>query len=189
VNEEVRNGVEEENVLAALEGNGAGEEVAGVSEAADSEPTMEEQLADAKAQADEYLEGWQRALADFDNARKRMKRESAATYRNATIDVLSRLLPVIDDYERAMNNVPPAFAEDSWFEGVQLVQRKLKSFLENSKIEIIPSVGELFDPNVHSAILKEPSEEYESGIVVRELQTGYRLGERVIRPTLVVVAD
>ncbi len=151
--------------------------------------TLEQQLAAAKALADEYLDGWQRARAEFANARKRMQRESAESYRNATVDVVARLLPMIDDLDRAMISVPPAVAATSWFEGLQLVHRKLTGMLDSVEIEVIPALGQPFDPRLHNAIMREASTEFESGTVIRELQTGYRMGERVIRPTVVVVAE
>ena len=148
----------------------------------------EEKLAIAEAKAAEYLEGWQRARAEFANARKRLERERGEARRNATIDVVGRLLPILDDFERAMESVPGNIANDSWFEGVALVYRKLTSILDNVNIERIEAVGQPFDPNQHEAVLQEESDEYESGVVVRELQTGYRLNDRVIRPAMVVVA-
>lgn len=155
---------------------------------ADTELSLEEQLAAAEEKAAEYLEGWQRARAEFANARKRMDRDRVEARRNATIDVVSRLLPVLDDFERALNTVPDDIAGNTWFEGVALVHRKLRAILESVDIEPIQALGQPFDPNVHEAVLQEESDEYESGIVMKELQTGYRLNDRVIRPAMVVVA-
>lgn len=157
-------------------------------EEGDLELTIEEQLAKVEEQAAEYLEGWQRARAEFANARKRMDRDRSEARRNATIDIVSRLLPVIDDYERAMETVPEEIASNNWFEGVALVHRKLKSILDSVEIEPIEALGQPFDPNVHEAVLQEESDEYESGIVIKELQSGYRLKDRVIRPAMVIVA-
>lgn len=151
-------------------------------------PSLEAQLAEAKANAAANLEGWQRTLAEFANARKRMDKQRAEAYSTATADAASKLLPVIDDFDRAIANVPPAIAADNWFEGLRLIQKKLASILENASIERIITVGQPFDPNVHEAILQEPSDEYESGIIIRELQSGYKVGDRVIRPALVCVA-
>ncbi|HSM56377.1 MAG TPA: nucleotide exchange factor GrpE [Candidatus Sulfomarinibacteraceae bacterium] len=163
----------------------AGEEAA---EEEGKEPSLEERLQEAEAQAAEYLEGWQRARAEFANARKRLERERSEARRNATVDVVSKLLPVMDDFERALENVPEHIGEDSWFEGVALVYRKLASILEETQIERIKAVGQPFDPNVHEAVLQEESDDHESGTVIKELQSGYRLNERVIRPAMVVVA-
>lgn len=152
------------------------------------EITLAENLAQAEAKAAEYLDGWQRARAEFANARKRLEKERADAYGNATADVLSKLLPIIDDFKRAFDNVPAAIAQDNWFTGIQLVHRKLHTLLENNNLEVIPSVGQPFDPNLHEAISQEASDSHDSGIVIRELQTGYRLGSRVIRPAIVIIS-
>lgn len=155
---------------------------------AEAPVSLEEQLAQAQADAAANLEGWQRTLAEFANARKRMERQRVEAHSYATTEVINKLLPVIDDFERALNNIPSAIGDNSWFDGLKLVYKKLTSILEGANIERIVTVGELFDPNFHEAILQESSDEYESGYIIRELQSGYKLGDRVIRPALVVVA-
>ncbi|MCB8919588.1 MAG: nucleotide exchange factor GrpE [Ardenticatenaceae bacterium] len=173
---------------AGTETNGNGQAPAGAAEAT-GELTLEERLAQAELQAAEYLDGWQRARAEFANARRRMEREREDAYRNATADLVVKLLPVIDDFDLAFANVPDEIAGHSWFTGIQLVQRKLQGILGSVKIEPIAAVGQPFDPNYHDAIMKRPDANYASGTIVEELRTGYKLGERVIRPSLVVVAD
>lgn len=153
-----------------------------------SELTLEERLEEAEGKAAEYLEGWQRARAEFANARKRLERERVEARRNATIEVVGSLIPILDDFDRALETVPEEIADDSWFEGVALVHRKLRTILDKVNIERIEAVGQPFDPNYHEAVLQEESEEYESGTVIKELQPGYRLQDRVIRPAMVVVA-
>ncbi|MCB0033244.1 MAG: nucleotide exchange factor GrpE [Anaerolineales bacterium] len=151
--------------------------------------TVEELLEAAKVEAAKNLDGWQRALADLANARKRFEKQSQSAYTNATVEVVSKLLPVMDDFDRAMQNVPDELAANPWFDGLNGVLRKLNSILDGINAERIPAQGEPFDPNLHDAIMSEASDEYESGVVIRELQAGYRIGERVIRPSLVVVAS
>jgi molecular chaperone GrpE len=154
-----------------------------------AELSIEERLAVAEAQAAEYLDGWQRARAEFANARKRLERERSEAYLNATADIARRLLPVLDDYDRALQAVPPAIATDGWFDGIQLVRRKLQQMLDGMNVTPIAAVGEPFDPNFHEALAMQPTDEYESGIVTQELQVGYKMGDRVIRPSLVNVAQ
>lgn len=173
---------------AGTETNGNGQAPAGAAEAT-GELTLEERLAQAELQAAEYLDGWQRARAEFANARRRMEREREDAYRNATADLVVKLLPVIDDFDLAFANVPEEIAGHGWFTGIQMVQRKLQGILGSVKIEPIVAVGQPFDPNYHDAIMKRPDDNYASGTIVEELRTGYKLGERVIRPSLVVVAD
>ena len=156
---------------------------------AEAEPTPEEQLEEARAEAAKHLDSYLRAQAELSNARKRFEKQRAQAYTNAQADLVSRLLPVLDEFERAVETVPEAVANDDWFAGIELVRRKLVSILENMNVQPIEAVGQPFDPNYHEALGQEPSDEYESGIVSREMLKGYRLGERVIRPALVYVAD
>lgn len=152
-------------------------------------PTLEEQLAAAQAEAAKNLDGWMRTQAEFANARKRMEKQRAETYQNASADVVAKLLPVLDDFERALTAVPSEIAENSWLEGIQLVQRKLLGILDGMNVKPIEAVGQPFDPMYHEAIMQEPTDEYESGTVSTELQKGYKIGDRVIRPSLVYVAE
>ncbi len=154
-----------------------------------AELTVAEQLAAAQAEAAKNMDGWLRSQAELANARKRFDKQRVETYTRATAELVSRLLPILDDFERALDNVPETIAQDSWFEGLHLVQRKLLGLLEQYKVEAIEAVGQPFDPNLHEAIMQEPSDEHKSGHVSRELQKGYRLGDQVIRPSLVYVAE
>jgi len=150
--------------------------------------TLEEQLAAAQAEAARYLDGWQRTQAEFANARKRFDKQRAEAYTNANADLVAKLLPLIDDLERALSSAPESVQRDPWFAGVGLVYRKMMSTLEEMGVQPIPAVGEAFDPNRHEALSPEPSNEHASGTIVRELRRGYRLGDQVIRPSLVTVA-
>lgn len=151
--------------------------------------SIEEQLAAAQEEAAKNLDGWQRALADLSNARKRFDKQTQMAFTNATVDVVSKVLPIIDDFDRAMQSVPPEIAENAWFDGLGGVLRKLNRILEGINAERIPALGEQFDPNVHEALSTDSSTTEESGTVVNELQAGYRIGDRVIRPALVIVAE
>lgn len=147
------------------------------------------QLERARAQAAEYLEGWQRARAEFTNYRKRVEREQEETARHATTLVLQKLLPIIDDLERAMDSIPPDFADHTWAQGVMLISHKLQTLLENNGLEVIDPLGETFDPTRHEAIGTEDSDEVDSGHVTAVLQKGYMHYEKVVRPALVRVAN
>lgn len=152
------------------------------------ELTLEEQLAAAEAKAAEYLDGWQRARAEFANARKRLEKQRTEAYKNASVDHAAKLLPILDDFDRALANAPAEIEADSWFEGIQLVRRKFQTIMENLKVEAIEAVGQPFDPNFHEALSLKEADGVESGTVIEELVVGYRLGDRVIRPSLVNVA-
>lgn len=146
-------------------------------------------LAAAQAKADEYLEGWQRARAEFANYKKRTDRELQEAYQHAKVDALVKLLPIIDDIERAMSNLPDDLQGHSWLDGIALIERKFQKLLDEQEIETIDPVGEPFDPNLHQAIGTEPSDEFESDHVTETLQKGYKTSERVLRPALVKVAQ
>ena len=156
-------------------------------EAADVSPADE--LAAARAEAARNLDGWQRAQAEFANARKRFEKQRVEAYANANADLAVKLLPLIDDFERALASAPAAIAGDPWLAGVNLIYRKMLAALDEMDVKPIAAVGEPFDPNLHEALGQEPSANYGSGVVAREMRRGYRLGDRVIRPSLVFVAE
>ncbi|MGB1251627.1 MAG: nucleotide exchange factor GrpE [Candidatus Promineifilaceae bacterium] len=151
--------------------------------------TVEEKLAAAEAQAAENLEGWQRARAEFDNARKRFQKARVEARTNAKVDIAEQLLPVLDDFDLAFGNTPEEIRETEWFGGVGLIPRKMAGILEKIGIQRIGTIGEPFDPNFHNAIMREDSAEYDTDTVIREFQGGYKIGDRVIRPAIVVVAS
>jgi molecular chaperone GrpE len=147
---------------------------------------LEKQLAEAQSHAAEYKDGWQRSVADFQNYRRRVEAEKAETYRMAVGSIIKRYLPVLDDMERAIESRP---AELSWANGVELIYRKLQAILEAEGLKRIEAEGQKFDPNFHEAISQEPVEGTESGTVIAVMRNGYMLGDQVIRPAMVRVAQ
>ena len=147
---------------------------------------LESQLAEARAQAAEYKDGWQRSVAEFQNYRRRVEADKAETYQTAVGSIIKRYLPVLDDMERAMQARP---ADMAWADGVELICRKLQSILEAEGLKRIEAEGQKFDPNFHEAIAQEPADGVESGTVIAIVRNGYKLGERVIRPAMVRVAQ
>ena len=141
-----------------------------------------------QAKATEYLDGWQRSRAEFANYKKRIEREQAQVYQNASASVIKRYLDIVDDLERALKNKPELGDGAVWAGGIELIYRKLLSILEAEGLSPIPAAGEYFDPNLHEAISNEPSEQFESGQIIEVVKQGYCIGERVIRPALVRVA-
>ena len=152
------------------------------------EPSLEDQLQEARDEAAKNLDSYLRAQAELANARKRFEKQRTQTYVNANSDMVARLLPVLDDFERAIETVPEEIAGDAWYEGIELVYRKLLGILTSLNVQEIEALGQPFDPNFHEALGVEPSEEVESGAVSRVMVKGYRLGDKVIRPSLVYVA-
>jgi molecular chaperone GrpE len=146
-------------------------------------------LEQVKSQAAEYLDGWQRARAEFANYKRRVEAERTELYRSAGADLLLRLLPVVDDFDRAIQTIPVDIGDTSWINGITLIHRKLNLMLEASGVSTIPvEPGDTFDPSLHEAITHEDSEEFSNGQIIAETQRGYKLGERVLRPALVRVA-
>lgn len=150
--------------------------------------TLEEQLAQAQAQAEEYLDGWQRARAELANYKKRVERERSDMQNTSRFHVIARFLNILDDLQRALENAPESLNGDEWFQGLTLIQRKLGGLLEAEGVTEIDPLGEMFDPMLHEAISQEPSDEHEEGEIIEVLQKGYMMGERVVRPARVRVA-
>ncbi len=142
----------------------------------------------ANAKAAEYLEGWQRARADFANYKKRIERENAEISQTAAANVLTRLLPVLDDFDLALKNPPAEGDSAKWAAGIALVHRKLNTLLEREGIARIEAEGKPFDPQLHEAVVQEENTGHASGAVIEVLRQGYKLGDRVLRPALVKVA-
>jgi len=147
---------------------------------------LQVQLAEAESKVSEYKDGWARSQAEFQNYKRRIERDNALTYANMKGDIVKKILPALDDLERALQNRP---ADDSWASGIELIARKLQNILESEGVKRIEAKGVEFDPNFHEAITHEPSEEVESGHIIDVVQNGYILGERVVRPALVRVAQ
>lgn len=145
-------------------------------------------LEKSQAQAAEYLDGWQRARAEFANYKKRVERERQRVYKDAASDVIKSYLPVIDDLKRALNGKPEDGDGADWAGGIELVYRKLLSILEAEGITRIEAEGQTFDPNLHIAIVKSESDEHECDQIIEVLEQGYMVDERVLRPAKVRVA-
>ena len=141
------------------------------------------------AQAAENLDGWQRARAEFANYKRRVEAERTELAASAGAEALKRVLPAVDDFERAMQTRPDDLNDHPWVNGVLMVQRKLNAALEQSGITpIATSPGDTFDPNVHEAITHEDSDQFTSEQIIGEVQRGYKIGDRVLRPAMVRVA-
>jgi molecular chaperone GrpE len=149
---------------------------------------LQDELAAAQAQAAENLDGWQRALAEFANYKKRIGREKEGAHQRAAAIVITRFLGVLDDLELALEDRPKEGEASDWAEGIEMINRKLKTILENEGVEPVPALGETFDPNLHDAVSLEESEEHTDSQVIGVVQQGYRMGDRVLRPAKVRVA-
>jgi molecular chaperone GrpE len=134
-----------------------------------------------------------RRQADFENYRKRTERERGETHDRVVAEVVTKLLPVIDNLRRALEAERSLEANESeefrhFLHGVELINKQLNELLESLGLETVPAMGEHFDPHVHEAVVSEPTDEYDPETVIQELARGYRLGERLLRPAMVKVA-
>jgi molecular chaperone GrpE len=160
----------------------------GSTEEVDDLTALRRELEEQKVKAAEYLDGWQRAQAEFANYRKRIEREQEDMIKSANGIFITRLLPIMDDYERAFQTLPPSLMGITWLEGIALIQRKLQILLEQEGVTVIETEGQIFDPTLHQAVTHEESEEHEEGQIIGEVQKGYKMGDKVLRPSLVRVA-
>jgi molecular chaperone GrpE len=144
-------------------------------------------LAQVTRARDEYLDALQRLKAEFDNYRKRAAREQSDIVSRAAERLVKELLPVLDDLERALV-AAEEHEEGKLEDGVRLVQRALADALRREGLAEIETNGK-FDPHIHEALLSQPDDEAESGAVLQVLQKGYRLGDKVLRPARVIVAE
>ena len=141
----------------------------------------------------ELKDRFARRQADFENYRKRLERERGESHNRVVADVAAKLLPVLDNLKRALETEASVEANESdefrhFLSGVDLIYKQLNGVLETLGVKPVPSVGEQFNPQIHEAVETEASDEYEPDTVTRELVTGYRLGDKLIRPALVKVA-
>jgi molecular chaperone GrpE len=172
----------EEQTEAAAATNGApAEEAAAVATAPDDLPA---QLEAEKARSAELLDSWQRARAEFLNYKRRVEQDKQRDAQMAGLMVIAKVLPVLDDFDLALANVPKGSEVDSWLNGVALVAHKLRTVLESEGVQPIMAAGQKFDPALHEAVMVDG----EGGdFVVAELRRGYTLHGNVIRPALVKV--
>jgi molecular chaperone GrpE len=148
------------------------------------------ELAEAKKQADTAQDQTLRAQAELQNFRRRKERETGERIAQGNARLLREVLPVIDDFERAFDNVPADISveDTAWVEGFQLILRKLQMMLEREGVTPIDATEE-FDPNWHEAISVEPNDEVAGGHIIAEVQKGYKLNEKILRPSYVRVAQ
>jgi molecular chaperone GrpE len=153
------------------------------------EPELQAEIERLKTEAAANLDGWQRALAEFNNYRKRNEAERSQLVFLTGVKIIEKLLPVIDDFDLALANLPKETQDDGWIEGVRITRRKLVGILESEGLSPIPvRPGDAFDPVIHEAMTHEESEEFSEGQIIAEVQTGYRIGDRLLRPSRVRVA-
>jgi molecular chaperone GrpE len=145
-------------------------------------------LARKSAEAAEYLDNWQRSAAEISNARKRMLREQEEYRATAAQRVLEKLLPVLDDMDRAFAALSEDQAASDWASGFRAIQRKLQTLLDSEGVVPIQTEGQVFDPWLHYAVTHEAADGYDEGQIIGEAARGYMLRDKVLRPSMVRVA-
>jgi molecular chaperone GrpE len=150
---------------------------------------LERELADAKTEAASYLDLAQRRQAEFLNYKRRIEQDRADFARSALADVITKVLPAVDDLDLAIASLPAELANTGWAQGIVHIHRKLKSSLDDLKVKPIEAVGKPEDPWQHESVGQEPSESIPAGSVTRVVRTGYTLDGRVIRPAQVLVSS
>ncbi len=179
---------------------GTAEQPAAAGDAAAAQ--AEDAVAALQRERDTLKEQFLRAVADFDNYRKRIDRERRELSEYAAADVMLDLLPIIDNFERALQasaSAPSASASakapadksaegEAFRRGVELIHKQMLDLLRKRGVTPIEALGADFDPNIHQAVIHEPSSEHREGEVMQELQRGYKLGDRLLRPAMVKVA-
>ena len=170
--------------------NAEAEETKEEAKAEESTQKKEEPKKDKKDEKIEELEDRvKRQLAEFDNFRKRTEKEKAESFDAGARSVLEKILPVVDNFERGLATIAQDENASSHAEGMNMIYKQLVTELEKMDVKPIEALGKEFDPNFHNAIMQEASEEYESGVVCKELLKGYTYKETVIRHSMVAVAE
>jgi molecular chaperone GrpE len=145
------------------------------------------EIADLQRERDDFKDRWLRKGAEFDNYRKRVERERREQADQSVVDLLQELLLVVDDFDRALT-VDAGEGGHAYRKGVELIHGKLHDLLRKQGVKSFDVVGADFDPNVHMAVMHEESPEHREGEVIGELQKGYMLNDRLLRPAMVKVA-
>jgi molecular chaperone GrpE len=153
--------------------------------APDAAPAPDPAVDELRRERDALQDRLLRTAADFDNYRKRMDRERRELSEYAASDVLSEMLPIIDNLERALQ---AAASDDPLRKGVELIHKQMLDLLRKRNVRPIEAAGQMFDPNFHNAVIHEVSSEHGEGEVIQELQRGYMIGDRLLRPAMVKVA-
>jgi len=148
----------------------------------------EERFREEQTKADTYLANWQRAQADMANLRRRTQQEREDYMKRANEELIRDLLPVLDSFDSAIASMPANLRETTWIDGIILVERQLRRALARHGVTPIEAQGQKFDPTQHEAVLHKATTDHEDEAITSELRKGYRLRDRVLRPSMVEVA-
>lgn len=147
---------------------------------------LNDDLNEQKKKTDEYFEHLKRNMAEFDNFKKRMTKERESLYKTVVSDVFDGLLPIMDNFEQALN---APCTDEKFKEGMQMIYSQTSEYLKSQGLEEIEDLGKTFDPNLHEAVMHEENEKYGEKEIIEVFRKGYKIGEKVIRHSMVKVAN
>lgn len=146
-------------------------------------------LEKAESSSKDYLDKLQRSMAEFDNFRKRTNVEKASMYENGARDTIEKLLPILDNFERAILSTPEEDKNSAMFKGIDMIFNQMVETFKNMGVEEVEGVGETFDPNIHNAVLHIDDDSFGENVVAEVMQKGYKYKDKIIRPSMVKVAN
>lgn len=188
--EETEEAAEEESAGEASEENEGEDPKTWAEKRAAKKQAKQDKKTDAYKEKIEQLEDKvKRQLAEFENFRNRTEKEKTAMFETGAKSVIEKMLPIVDNFERGLATVPEENREDPFVDGMNRIYKQLLTELEAIGVKPIEAVGQEFDPRLHNAVMQAASEEYESGVVVQELQKGYTYRDSVVRHSMVAVAE
>ncbi len=155
-----------------------------VTEEVKKENEEKSELQKKQIELDELDDRYKRVFAEFENYKKRTQKERESLYNSVLGDIITNMLPLIDNLQMATN---AECSDEGYKQGVELVEKQFKEFLSKNNVEEIPAVGEIFDPSVHEAISSVQDDTKQSGEIVQEFRKGYKIGSKVLRPSMVIV--
>ncbi len=150
---------------------------------------LKENLEKAEQTAKDYLDRLQRTMAEFDNFRKRTNVEKNSMFENGAMSSIEKLLPILDNFERAISSTTEEDKENPMFKGIEMIYNQMKEAFKNMGVEEIEGIGTEFNPNIHNAVLHIEDESLEPNTIAEVLQKGYKYKEKVLRPSMVKVAN
>ena len=186
---ETENVTEEAVEAEAKAEEAAAEETAAEGTAEETESAEPEHKDKKDEQIAELKDRLMRQMAEFDNYRKRTDKEKKANYELGESEFLLKLLPVVDNFERGFEALEDEDREDAFAKGMDMIYKQLMKLLEDEGVTPIDAAGKPFDPMLHNAVMQQPSETVESGTVIQEFQKGYMFKDRVLRHSMVIVAE
>lgn len=146
------------------------------------------EIKEIRNKEEEYLENWKRAQADYLNLKRRIEEDKKEITRLANKNLVLQILPVLDNFRRAFRHIPDEYKDSDWVEGIKHLERQLEEILKNEGLKHIPTLEHEFDPNLHEAVLIEEKKGIKKGMILEELEAGYKFEDKIIKAAKVKVA-